>query len=306
MTRRPLSQALGEALSHALNRASQERDSVPKVSRVQVFPFRTFQDTSRGALFCIPGAGASMTSYRELANCLELPIYGIQPRGLDGLSVPHSTVRAAAAAYFREIQAEKPAGSVHLLGHSYGGWIAFQVAQLMCARGMKPASLNLLDTDAPDENPEHIRQYSTSEAFRALVEVLELAAERSLGIDLEATDALSEAASLAVLHASLVKIGQLPQRSAPDLLRGPFWTFATCLRTSYRPTEVYPYPVRLILLSDPRRDGETDRRAQAKTIEAWKRWAPQLIASLGAGNHMTGLKRPHVSFLASYLSYNVN
>jgi thioesterase domain-containing protein len=60
----------------------------------------------------VPGAGDSVTGFIHLTEAIgpEWPIIGLQPRGLDGVSVPHSAVEAAAAFYLQAIEQIHPQG----------------------------------------------------------------------------------------------------------------------------------------------------------------------------------------------------
>jgi arthrofactin-type cyclic lipopeptide synthetase C len=134
------------------------------------------------------------------------------------------------------------------------------------------------------------------------VEIWEQSAERSLDISPAAVEALDEGGRTALLHDRLVRIGVMPARSTPEVLRGPFRAFATCVRTTYAPLDAYPDPLRLVLVPDPRYDAEENRRRFAEAVAGWGRFAPALELTVGAGNHMTALKPPHVRGLASLLT----
>ena len=253
--------------------------------------------------FCVPGAGTSVTGFIELVGALDSswPVYGLQPRGMDGTTVPHATVAAAAAWYIRAIQGVCPDGPFHLLGHSFGGWIVFEMAIRLRQAGRHPASLTILDSDVPEADTHH-NDFDSKETFFKLVEVLELTAERSFGISAQDIDVRDEPARLKLLHQKMVQHGLLTSRSTDKVLYGPFRTFSRCLRTTYRPSAVYPGSLRLVLVNDPAKDEHTNRDLQAQTVHGWRRWAPNLTFSTGAGNHMTALKAPHVATLARYLA----
>ena len=87
----------------------------------------------------MPGAGDSVTSLIGLAEALgpDWPIYGFQARGLEGRYVPHSRVEAAARSYVREIESLYPQGPLHLVGHSFGGWVAHAMAGWLRHRDAK-------------------------------------------------------------------------------------------------------------------------------------------------------------------------
>ncbi len=101
-------------------------------------------------IICIPGAGASATGFVGLTEVLGdgWPVIGMQPRGMEGQLAPHSNVGAAAAAYLKALDATLPEGQVHLIGHSFGGWVALEMASRLQAHG-RVASLTLVDSEAP-------------------------------------------------------------------------------------------------------------------------------------------------------------
>jgi thioesterase domain-containing protein/acyl carrier protein len=106
---------------------------------------------SRPPLFCIHAAGANILIYRPLANHLsqEQPVYALQAVGLDGVTPPLTSVEEMAAHYIKEIRTRQPEGPYYLLGGSFGGLVAFEMAQQLEAQGQQIAMLALLDTYWP-------------------------------------------------------------------------------------------------------------------------------------------------------------
>jgi thioesterase domain-containing protein len=172
------------------------------------------------------------------------------------------------------------------------------MAQRLRDAGRRIASLTIVDAEVPDPEPDHIREYDSREAFLKLVAVCELAAECSIEIGAEEVDSRDQTARLALLHERLVRFGLMPKRSRAESLRGLFRSFSSCVRTTFHPTEIYPDPVHLVLLRDPNVDEPENVRQFAITTGGWKRWASNLTASIGSGNHVTGLKLPHAHTLA--------
>ncbi len=236
MMKDPWIASLGAALSRALQQAGTiERPSTTGGSPRLV----PVQNGDRGTppVICIPGAGGNAASFAGLAAALgeEWAVYGGQPRGLDGVDVPHSTVPAAARAYLAALEESCPDGPVHLLGHSFGGWIAFEMARRLRACGREVASLTLIDSESPGGTRAAWREFTRTEALMKLVELLELAAERPFGIKLEDLAEREAAPQLELLHAHLVLAGLMPRRSSPDALTGTLRTFEAALRIGYEP-----------------------------------------------------------------------
>jgi amino acid adenylation domain-containing protein len=301
MMRAPNVATLGEALSRAIGRAREEAPRSAEGSS----PVVTLQGGDRVApLFCIPGAGSGVTSFIDLMLALDpaVPVHGLQPRGTDGEALPHATVQAAAEHYLRALREACPTGPIHLLGHSFGGWVAFEMALRLHEAGRPVASLTILDSEVPDDSEDIVREYGAGEAFLKLVEVLELTVERSLGIGPADVASRDEAGWLKLLHGKMVAFGLLGARATPDVLTGPFRAFARCLRTTYRPLGVYPARLRLVLVDDPKLDEAANRANFAAVERGWRKWAPGLVFSIGAGNHITALKAPHVATLAGLLA----
>jgi len=301
MMRAPNAASLGEALSRRLDAA---REGGPRPAAEDAVVKLRSGRAGVAPVFCVPGAGTSVTSFIDLSGCVDpsWPVFGLQPRGMEGTTVPHTTVQAAAEDYLRAVHAACPEGPVHLLGHSFGGWVALEMALRLRRAGRAVASLTILDSEVPDESEAPIREYDGVEAFLKLVEVLELTAERPLGISPADARARDEAGRLKLLHGKMLQHGLITARSTPEALYGPLRTFARCLRTPYAPSGVYPDPLRLVLVDDPRRDADANRAQFARTVQGWSRWAPGLVFSVGAGNHVTALKPPHVAALAALLA----
>ncbi|MGX1955919.1 amino acid adenylation domain-containing protein [Streptomyces anulatus] len=113
-------------------------------------------------LFCIhPGGGVSW-AYRALGQVVGRRIIGIQQTP-DGGERP-STVREMAAHYADVVQAVRPEGPYDLLGWSFGGVVAHQMACELERRGARVRRLVLLDaalvepgtTGSPDEEFDEI------------------------------------------------------------------------------------------------------------------------------------------------------
>lgn len=106
---------------------------------------------SRRPVFCVHGAGGVTFPVYDLGRQLgpDQPFYGLQDPSLDGKRQPCARVEALAAQYIEAIRLVQPAGPYVLAGLSFGGLVAFEMAQQLRHGGEEVAFLALLDTAAP-------------------------------------------------------------------------------------------------------------------------------------------------------------
>jgi acetoacetyl-CoA synthetase len=99
-------------------------------------------------LFMLHSITGSVMECLTLAGMLqnERPVYGLQALGLDGDEAPQHSVEEMARGYVRRMREVQPSGPYALVGYSFGGLIAFEIAQQLVAAGEKIEMLCLLDT----------------------------------------------------------------------------------------------------------------------------------------------------------------
>jgi thioesterase domain-containing protein/aryl carrier-like protein len=115
---------------------------------------------SNPPFFCVhPGGGVSWC-YMPLARYVpaDYPLYGLQAPGLDGTRELSRSVRDMAAEYIAQIRAVQESGPYHLLGWSFGGIVAHEIAVQLQGDGEEIASLVIMDTYPPrqEEDPAHV------------------------------------------------------------------------------------------------------------------------------------------------------
>ncbi len=99
-------------------------------------------------LFLVHAAGGHVLFYRDLARHLdpEQPVFGLQARGLDKTQTHHDRVEAMAAYYLMAMRVHQPAGPYYVGGSSFGGLVAFEIAQQLRAQGEDVGLVALMDT----------------------------------------------------------------------------------------------------------------------------------------------------------------
>jgi len=110
--------------------------------------------SSKRPLFLVHPVGGQVYYYRHLAIHLasEQPVYGLQAQGIDGDEPPLTTVEEMATQYLSALRVVQPNGPYFIGGSSFGGTVAFEMAQQLQKLNQKVGLLTLIDT--PKELPD--------------------------------------------------------------------------------------------------------------------------------------------------------
>ena len=111
---------------------------------VEVVPVEVLKEGTGVPLCCIHDGFGLSWSYRALGKYLDCPIIGINQISQNGEAEPGS-IRSMAARYADRLQAVYPAGPYNLIGWSFGGVLAHELAIELRRRGLVVQRLVLLD-----------------------------------------------------------------------------------------------------------------------------------------------------------------
>lgn len=111
-------------------------------------PLKTSGDAA--PLFARPGHNGDVFCYRTLAEYIDpdRPLYGIEPKGLDGSAVP-DTVEEIAAYEVEQIRRLQPEGPYHLAGYCACGTVTFESARQLAEDGAEVARIVLFASPFP-------------------------------------------------------------------------------------------------------------------------------------------------------------
>ena len=103
---------------------------------------------TRRPLYIASGLDGHVLGYHKLVRLLsqDQSVYGLVPRGIDGTEPYDWRVEDIAAYYVQAIRIQQPDGPYRVVGHSFGGIVAFEVAQQLVASGGQVSFVGLLDT----------------------------------------------------------------------------------------------------------------------------------------------------------------
>ncbi|WMV70852.1 amino acid adenylation domain-containing protein [Xenorhabdus griffiniae] len=253
-------------------------------------------------LFCLPGAGASPSSLLELALSFpaQLPVYALQARGfMIEHHSPYRSVEGAARAYIQNIRQIQPHGPYHLLGHSFGGWIAFEIALQLQAEGEQVSELILIDTDEPDQQGSALKSVNRIETIMELIDIYNMILNQPLPLARQDFANLTTDEQIQYLHSALIKAGLFPAKTPISLLQGIVSVMQANLNTSYIPRDRYEGRVHLVNAEE----GDKDERRTRET--QWRLLVAELDTMVVPGNHMTLLSAPHVEQWVTRLWQNI-
>lgn len=238
--------------------------------------------------FCVHAMLGSAFPYFRLALHLspEQPFYGLQSLGLDGITPPLDSIEAMARHYVGLIRGVQPRGPYYLGGYSFGGWVAFEMAQQLVEAGEKVAVLAILGTGAPPSmsNPRLFEQINYmaqySDDYRRLIN----------------NSYLSDAARVAAAPAA-VPPGGAPPGAPPGL--SPLALVAAVNNVAQFRYVPRPYGDRITLFVT----GEQHAASFPETTLGWKMLSvKEVLVHLVTGNHLSMFEEPYVRDLADKLS----
>jgi amino acid adenylation domain-containing protein len=251
--------------------------------------------------FCFPGAGGSVVYLYELARQLgdDQPFYGLQAVGLDGETEPLVAVKDMAAYWLEEVLKIHPEGPFLLGGHSFGGKVAFELAQQLIRRGREVALVAVLGTTAPHPDVQPMAQnWDGARFLPELGKVMEEYLERPLGITEEILAPMSEAEQLDYVKNILIAANWLPPEIETKQFLGIVNVYRTNVSADYQPDDAVALD-QLVLIK-----GDTEKQhwpVQNEPKWGWDRFAKQVAVHVTPGSHTSMLANPNVHSLAHYL-----
>jgi amino acid adenylation domain-containing protein len=224
-----------------------------------LLPLRT--TGSRAPLICIHGDEANVFLPKYLSA--EQPFYAITHQGEDGLPIKYTDVRSIASFYVSELKKRKPTGPYQLCGYSFGGLVAYEMAQQLTQLGDEVPVVIMLDAYAP----------------QPFVQIM--SSERKFHEPLKN-----------VLMRGIIQVVRLFKERLPARLRN--FAIIDTYDKAIAGYEAKPYAGRVAVMKATDSPGPRDM--------GWKALVTgELILKSTTGDHYSLIKEPHVQQLAQVM-----
>jgi amino acid adenylation domain-containing protein len=240
-------------------------------------------------MFFVHPAGGGVLCFTDLAAQLgsDVPVYGLQARGHTIGQTPIDDVKEMAACYLEAIRGVQSRGPYHLGGWSFGGLVAFEMAQQLHEIGEPIGLVALLDAQGETAHMEFdvatLISQNVSEHIPISVEDL-----RSMEVD----DQLSHVVNLAKQR------NLLP----PDFTVADVERYVDVYRAHWNAGQRYVpqvYPGKLTLFRASDKPEEFIRQNPAR---GWDKLALDGVDIIAVpGSHHSMIRNPHAEVLAERL-----
>ncbi|MGB3513267.1 MAG: amino acid adenylation domain-containing protein, partial [Microcoleaceae cyanobacterium] len=275
-----------------------------QVSSSSLVPLQT--QGNKQPFFCVHPAGGHVFYYQELSRYLSnnQPFYGLQAQGFNEGEKIFTNVEDMAEFYIKTIREFQPEGPYQIGGWSFGGVVAFEMAQQLVQQGQKVSLLALLDPWVPillDPNKKIDNLYMRgvlSRYFGGMFGVTNLVNENELV-------GLSSEEKIEFIIDKAEKLELFPQEATREQNRRFIDVIIGTLKATYS------YKRR------PYSDKVTVFRAEEKHphgIDPQLVWVemyaildvPDIKVVMVPGNHFTFIKEQNIKVLAERLSEHLN
>ncbi|NOK62225.1 MAG: amino acid adenylation domain-containing protein [Chloroflexi bacterium AL-W] len=252
---------------------------------------------NKSPFFCIhPGSG-QVLCYLDLVQALDAnrPFYAFQAAGLDGQREPLMCVEDMATCYIDALQSIQPEGPYFLGGWSFGGVVAFEMAQQLQSCGYEIAVLALIDSWAP--TPRHAVLDDDTVVLAWFVRDLGKILGQQITVSYEDLCNRTHDQQLQIVLEHMRATHILPD----DIGLQQIGHYATVFTNNIRATNTYapqPYAGNVALF-------RADEQPTDDGMDAWLGWRTyitnEITISTIPGNHYTMVKPPHVQLLSKQL-----
>jgi amino acid adenylation domain-containing protein len=265
---------------------------------------------SKPPLFCLPGAGGDPFYFYHLSCCLGLdqPFYSFQANALFQKGELITQVEDVAAHYIQALLVVQPQGPYFLAGHSFGGQLAFEMAQQLLGKGHKVALVIILDTSAPSPQAKASSlDWNNTKWLAELAKTIEVVYDKKMDCSIEILESMVWEDQLKYVVERLKNVDILPPDDDITHLNSMVQLLKANCSINYVPQKVYPTKITLLraketVLKVDEFNSESSRKILQDLAWGWNEFSAEPVdVHFLPGNHTTMMFQPHVQILAERL-----
>ncbi|WP_116047453.1 type I polyketide synthase [Amycolatopsis palatopharyngis] len=258
------------------------------------------QGTQAPLFFFHPGGGDTAV-YRQLVQLLDsdVPVYGFDR--IDGVADVEDRVRH----YLPELRAVQPSGPYRIAGWSFGGFLAYEMAQQLRRAGEQVEVLAMMDPILPLPNETGLSDVALLEKrFERFEEFLESSYGRRISLPYERLARLDDEAQVQLLIDTMLAEGLVNSAVSEAILHHQRTSFLDARSLErYRPD---PYDGRAVFFSaaDQVPGGLRDQRFdRTDPARGWDAVCTDLEVITVPGHHLSLLDPPNVDIIGRHLQH---
>jgi amino acid adenylation domain-containing protein len=277
-----------ESLAAALRKTERHAEWTPLVTLKP--------DGGLPPLFLVHPGGGTVMCYMELARLLgdDRPVFGLQEPGLEeGQTLIH-TVEELAESYIERVIKVCPKGPYNIVGWSFGGYIAYEMALRLAEKGARVGMVGMLDTYLPSILREKLGELDDAEALTSLL-------AEDMNLSLSSLKSMSPDDQIAFAVETAMKANIIP----PDFGVAQARRLLNVFKVNSMATLRYdprPYAGRVTVFKAK----ETVSTESFKTDDPAMGWSAIVKGDVEAvtvpGSHQNITRQPHVKGLAQAIS----
>jgi amino acid adenylation domain-containing protein len=252
-------------------------------------PLVTIRATgSKPPVFLLAGIGGSIINFELLARSLDpdRPVYAIETHGLDRDNGVLTTIEGMARMYLQEIRKIQPAGPYHLVGYSFGGVVAYEMAHQLNASFQEAGIIGLIDTSEYRYQQEVIAGLRLTERWHSVYR----SRFRRLLFGPRRFDAFSERMRIKLVKFLFGLSGKLGRPLPQSIGKSEDRNFYALNQYTPKP---YSQPIHLF------RCLETDRFDGPDPLLGWGSLAKNIVVHGVPGQHGEVVREPYVHTLGA-------
>lgn len=257
-------------------------------------------------LFCVPGTGGSVIYLRALANELsaeDRPLYGLQAIVSPETQKPFTSIQDIARANIEAMQSIQASGPYYLCGHSFGSWVALEMAFQLQQAGYALGHLFILDTGIPSaKDLSRVQNWDDAEWLSIIAETVGQTYNKPLGLIAEDLKKLTWDEQIEQLFNRMKDNGLIDEQDGMRDVQSLVEMYKSQAQIIYTPENLKVNHLSLIRAEHMHESFLEGMPEEMKNdpLLGWGRFSVDTpTLQYVPGNHLTMMQLPHVKLLAS-------